>query len=171
MNGGPLPVEHGFPVRTIVPGLYGFVSATKWVVDMEVTRFDRIEAYWTGKGWAEQAPVRLGLADRRPALGRRTCRPGEVRVGGVAWAQHIGIERRRGRLDGGAWTAVELGRAADRRHLGAVGGTVDARARRPRAAGAGDRAQAARCRPASSATSCPTAPPAGTRSTFTAEEA
>ena len=56
MNGQPLPIDHGFPVRTLVPGLYGYVSACKWVVDIEVTRFDDISAYWIDRGWAEQAP-------------------------------------------------------------------------------------------------------------------
>ena len=107
MNGRPLPVEHGFPVRTIVPGLYGFVSATKWVVDMEVTRFDRFEAYWTGKGWAEQAPVRLASRIDVPRSGADVP-AGEVRVGGVAWAQHVGIEGVEVSVDGGAWTAVEI---------------------------------------------------------------
>ena len=59
MNGEPLPIDHGFPVRTIVPGLYGYVSACKWVVDMEVTRFADFEAYWTEQGWAEQGPVKI----------------------------------------------------------------------------------------------------------------
>ena len=59
MNGEPLPIEHGFPVRTLVPGLYGYVSACKWVVDMEVTRFDKISAYWTERGWGELGPVKM----------------------------------------------------------------------------------------------------------------
>jgi DMSO/TMAO reductase YedYZ molybdopterin-dependent catalytic subunit len=109
MNGEPLPIDHGFPVRTIVPGLYGFVSACKWVVDLEVTTFDRFEAYWTGKGWAEQAPVKLssridvpGAADDVPA--------GEVSVGGVAWAQHTGIAGVEISLDGGDWQPARLAR-------------------------------------------------------------
>jgi DMSO/TMAO reductase YedYZ molybdopterin-dependent catalytic subunit len=107
MNGRPLPVEHGFPVRTIVPGLYGFVSACKWVVDMEVTRFDRFQAYWTTKGWAEQAPVRLASRIDVPRSGDDV-RAGEVRVGGVAWQQHVGIDRVEVSVDGGSWTAVEI---------------------------------------------------------------
>jgi DMSO/TMAO reductase YedYZ molybdopterin-dependent catalytic subunit len=107
MNGRPLPVEHGFPVRTIVPGLYGFVSATKWVVDLEVTRFDRISAYWTGKGWAEQAPVRLASRIDVPRSGD-TVAPGAVRVGGVAWEQHVGIQGVEVAVDGGAWQPVEI---------------------------------------------------------------
>jgi DMSO/TMAO reductase YedYZ molybdopterin-dependent catalytic subunit len=107
MNGRPLPVEHGFPVRTIVPGLYGFVSATKWLVDLEVTRFDRFEAYWTGKGWAEQAPVRLASRIDVPRSGAGVP-AGEVQVGGVAWAQQVGIEGVEVSVDGGAWTGVEI---------------------------------------------------------------
>jgi DMSO/TMAO reductase YedYZ molybdopterin-dependent catalytic subunit len=107
MNGRPLPIEHGFPVRTIVPGLYGFVSATKWVVDLEVTRFDRIEAYWTGKGWAEQAPVRLASRIDVPRSGDDVP-AGPVPVGGVAWAQQVGISGVEVSVDGGAWLPVEI---------------------------------------------------------------
>jgi DMSO/TMAO reductase YedYZ molybdopterin-dependent catalytic subunit len=110
MNGRPLPVEHGFPVRTIVPGLYGFVSACKWVVDIEVTRFDRIEAYWTSKGWAEQAPVRLASRIDVPRSGADVD-AGEVRVGGVAWQQRVGVRGVEISLDGGAWEPVLLGKA------------------------------------------------------------
>ena len=77
MNGEPLPVEHGFPVRMVVPGLYGFVSATKWVVDVEVTRFDAFDAYWSTRGWSEQAPIKTVVADRgAPLQPVRRCRPG-----------------------------------------------------------------------------------------------
>ena len=107
MNGRPLSIEHGFPVRTLVPGLYGFVSATKWLVDIEVTRFDRFEAYWTGKGWAEQAPVRLGSRIDVPRSGQEVT-AGEVRVGGVAWQQHVGIEGVEVAVDGNAWQQVEI---------------------------------------------------------------
>jgi len=107
MNGRPLPVEHGFPVRTIVPGLYGFVSATKWVIDLDVTRFDRFEAYWTGKGWAEQGPVRLASRIDVPRGGDGVL-AGEVRMGGVAWAQHVGIRAVEVSADGGAWQQVEI---------------------------------------------------------------
>ena len=109
MNGRPLPVEHGFPVRTIVPGLYGFVSACKWVVDIEVTRFDRIEAYWTSKGWAEQAPVKLASRIDVPRDGS-TVAPGELRVGGVAWQQRVGVQQVEISLDGGDWQPTMLGK-------------------------------------------------------------
>ena len=110
MDGRPLPIEHGFPVRTLVPGLYGFVSATKWVVDIEVTRFGRFEAYWTGKGWAEQAPVRLASRIDVPRSGAEVA-AGDVRVGGVAWQQHVGIEAVEVAVDGGEWQAVDLAEA------------------------------------------------------------
>ena len=107
MNGRPLPVEHGFPVRTVVPGLYGYVSATKWVVDLEVTRFDRVEAYWTGKGWGEKGPVKISSRIDVPRAGERVT-AGEVSVGGVAWHQHTGISGVEVSLDGGPWTPAEL---------------------------------------------------------------
>jgi DMSO/TMAO reductase YedYZ molybdopterin-dependent catalytic subunit len=108
MNGEPLPVEHGFPVRMVVPGLYGFVSATKWLVDLEVTRFEKISAYWTRRGWAEQAPVKTESKIEVPFDGQ-VVKPGPVRVGGYAWAQHTGIRAVEVRLDGNAWTQAELG--------------------------------------------------------------
>src|SRR5206468_10269210 len=58
MNGEPLPLAHGFPVRMVIPGLYGYVSATKWVTDMELTTFDAFDAYWVRRGWAQQGPIK-----------------------------------------------------------------------------------------------------------------
>ena len=108
MDGQPLPVEHGFPVRMIVPGLYGFVSATKWVVDLEVTRFADISAYWTSRGWSAQAPVKTASRIDVPRDGSRLA-PGRVAVAGVAWAQHRGIRTVQVRVDGGPWRAARLG--------------------------------------------------------------
>ncbi|MEZ7239910.1 molybdopterin-dependent oxidoreductase [Rhodococcus sp. GXMU-t2271] len=107
MNGEPLPFEHGYPARQVVPGLYGYVSATKWVVDWELTRFDRAEAYWTQRGWAEQAPVRTASRIDVPAAFGRL-EPGPVIVAGTAWAQHRGIDRVEVRVDGGPWNDAEL---------------------------------------------------------------
>ncbi len=109
MNGEPLPVEHGFPVRMVVPGLYGFVSATKWIVDLNVTRFDDFTAYWTSRGWSAKAPVKTQSRIDVPRGGAEL-KAGTVRVGGSAWAQHTGIARVEYRLDGGAWTEAQLGR-------------------------------------------------------------
>ena len=108
MNGKPLPLEHGFPVRTIVPGLYGYVSACKWVVDMEVTRFEDISAYWTQRGWGEMGPVKIASRIDVPGSGDEVP-AGAVNVGGVAWRQHTGIEAVEVSLDGGAWQPAELG--------------------------------------------------------------
>ena len=125
MNGAPLPIEHGFPVRMIVPGLYGFVSATKWVVDLEVTRFADFTAYWTERGWSAQAPVKTESRVEAPRDGGHTG-TGSVRVGGHAWAQHTGIEQVEYRLDGDAWRVAELGRVPGNDTWVQWAGTVDA---------------------------------------------
>ncbi|MBD0292913.1 MAG: molybdopterin-dependent oxidoreductase [Jiangellaceae bacterium] len=108
MNGEPLPVEHGFPVRMVVPGLYGYVSATKWVVDVELSRFDAFDAYWTTRGWSEQAPVKVSSRIEVPARGARV-NAGRVPVAGTAWAQHRGIQAVEVRVDGGSWQRAQLG--------------------------------------------------------------
>jgi DMSO/TMAO reductase YedYZ molybdopterin-dependent catalytic subunit len=111
MNGDPLPIDHGFPVRMVVPGLYGYVSATKWLVDLEVTRFDQVDAYWTQRGWAEKGPVKTQSRIDVPRGG--PVPTGSLRVGGSAWAQHTGIERVEYQLDGGPWQRAELGVVTD----------------------------------------------------------
>ncbi len=108
MNGTPLPIEHGFPVRMVVPGLYGYVSATKWVTDLEVTRFADFTAYWTDRGWSAKGPVKTQSRIDVPRSGD-SVPAGALRVGGSAWAQHTGIERVEYRLDGGPWRDAELG--------------------------------------------------------------
>jgi sulfite oxidase len=112
MNGEPLPHEHGFPVRMVVPGLYGYVSATKWLVDLEVTRFDRAQAYWTRRGWAPQAPIRTFSRIDVPRPFARVA-AGKVAVAGVAWAQRRGVGRVEVRVDGGAWSPARLAAAAN----------------------------------------------------------
>jgi DMSO/TMAO reductase YedYZ molybdopterin-dependent catalytic subunit len=109
MNGRPLPVEHGFPVRMVVPGLYGYVSATKWVVDLEVTRFDKFSAYWTDRGWSPRGPVKTQSRIDVPRGGARVP-AGPVAIGGSAWAQHTGIAGVDVQVDGGPWQPAELGR-------------------------------------------------------------
>ena len=106
MNGQPLPVEHGFPVRIVVPGLYGYVSATKWLVDIEVTRFDRFEAYWTPRGWSELGPIKLSSRIDTP-VGKKVS-AGPVTVAGVAWDQHVGVSKVEVRVDGGPWQQATL---------------------------------------------------------------
>jgi DMSO/TMAO reductase YedYZ molybdopterin-dependent catalytic subunit len=107
MNGEPLPLEHGFPARLVVPGLYGFVSATKWVVDLELTRFVDREAYWVSRGWGRRAPIKTQSRIDSPR-GFATMPAGRVTVAGVAWAQHVGIQRVEVRVDGGPWREAEL---------------------------------------------------------------
>jgi DMSO/TMAO reductase YedYZ molybdopterin-dependent catalytic subunit len=107
MNGEPLPLAHGFPVRMVVPGLYGYVSATKWVTDMELTTFRAFDPYWIARGWAEQAPIKTMSRIDTPRSGTHVA-PGEVAVAGVAWAQHVGIAAVEVQVDGGPWTKAEL---------------------------------------------------------------
>ena len=96
MNGEPLPVEHGFPVRMVVPGLYGYVSATKWVVDLNVTTFAEQTAYWTDRGWSAAGSDQDLLPDRRARRASSRSRKGTVAIAGMAWAQHRGITGRAG---------------------------------------------------------------------------
>lgn len=107
MNGEPLPLDHGYPVRQIVPGLYGYVSATKWVVDWEVTRFDRASAYWTDRGWGERGPIRTASRIDRPAPLAELA-PGPVVVAGTAWAQRRGIDRVEVKVDDDDWQDAKL---------------------------------------------------------------
>jgi DMSO/TMAO reductase YedYZ molybdopterin-dependent catalytic subunit len=112
MNGEPLPVPHGFPVRQVVPGLYGYVSATKWVTDWEVTRFADFQAYWTQRGWGERGPIKTQSRIDVPRDGS-SVETGRVAVAGVAWAQHVGVEGVEFRVDGGPWQRATLGVAAN----------------------------------------------------------
>ncbi len=107
MNGEPLPLEHGFPVRMVVPGLYGYVSATKWLVDIEVTRFADFKAYWTTRGYAAEAPIKFSSRIDVPQSFQALPRD-KVRVGGVAWAQNTGVQGVEVKVDDGPWQDVEL---------------------------------------------------------------
>jgi hypothetical protein len=106
MNGSALPVEHGFPARLVVPGLYGYVSACKWVVDIEVTTF-QAAAYWVQRGWSQLGPIKTESRIDVPAAGS-SVRAGQVAVAGVAWAQHKGIEAVEVRVDRGPWHQATL---------------------------------------------------------------
>jgi DMSO/TMAO reductase YedYZ molybdopterin-dependent catalytic subunit len=102
LNGQPLPIEHGYPARLVVPGLYGYVSATKWVVELELTRFDRAKAYWTRQGWAPRAPIKTESRIDVPKDGQQV--PfGPVVFGGVAWAQNRGVRAVEVLIDDGPW--------------------------------------------------------------------
>jgi len=110
MNDEPLPVEHGFPVRMVVPGLYGYVSATKWITELEVTRFDRATAYWTDRGWAPRGPVKLQSRIDLPRRGQGLS-AGETTIAGVAWQQHVGISKVEVQIDDGPWQEAALATA------------------------------------------------------------
>jgi DMSO/TMAO reductase YedYZ molybdopterin-dependent catalytic subunit len=107
MNGETLPPEHGFPARLIVPGLYGYVSATKWITNIELTRFEDFDGYWVPLGWAKEAPIltqsRIDVPKRSQGLD-----PGTVPVAGVAWAPDRGIDRVEVQVDDGGWNEAEL---------------------------------------------------------------
>lgn len=109
MNGKPLPRDHGFPARLVVPGLYGFVSATKWVTSLEVTRFADKQAYWTTRGWSTHGPVLVASRVDVPRSGVRVrADGGKVVAAGMAWAQHTGIGQVQVRLDEGDWQTAQL---------------------------------------------------------------
>jgi DMSO/TMAO reductase YedYZ molybdopterin-dependent catalytic subunit len=112
MNGQPLPVAHGFPARMVVPGLYGYVSATKWVTDINVTTFAGNFAYWAQRGWTQQAPIKTESRIDVPN-GESQIRPGRTAVAGVAWAQHKGIEAVEVRVDQGPWNQARLAAVPD----------------------------------------------------------
>ncbi|MFN7151122.1 MAG: molybdopterin-dependent oxidoreductase [Microthrixaceae bacterium] len=108
MNGEPLPLRHGFPARLIVPGLYGYVSATKWLRQIELTRFDRFDHYWVPRGYAVEAPIKTASRIDTPR-GLARIPVGPTPIAGVAWAQTRGITKVEVRIDDGDWQAAELG--------------------------------------------------------------
>ncbi|WP_250027482.1 molybdopterin-dependent oxidoreductase [Paractinoplanes maris] len=107
MNGEPLPLEHGFPVRMLTPGVYGYAGSCKWLDSLELTTFDRFDPYWVERGWAAEAPVKTGSRVDRPKPFTRL-EAGVVTVAGVAWAQRRGIKTVEVRIDDGPWAPAEL---------------------------------------------------------------
>lgn len=110
MNDEPLPYEHGFPVRIVVPGLYGYVSATKWVTELKLSRFEDELAYWTVRGWTERGPIKTSARIDRPRPSS-VVPAGTVLMAGYAWAQNLGIEAVQVQVDGGQWQPAVLGAA------------------------------------------------------------
>jgi DMSO/TMAO reductase YedYZ molybdopterin-dependent catalytic subunit len=108
MNGAALPSVHGFPARLLVPGLYGFVGATKWLTRLTLTTYAAEQAYWTKRQWATDAPVKTGSRIDTP-VPLATIPPGRTPIGGVAWAQHRGVSRVEVRIDDGPWQPARLG--------------------------------------------------------------
>ncbi len=107
MNGEPLPFEHGFPARLVVSGLYGYVSATKWLSEIELTGWDDFDAYWIPRGWSKEAPIKTHSRIDTPRNGSREG-VGPTTVAGVAWAQNRGIERVEVRVNEGPWIQAQL---------------------------------------------------------------
>jgi DMSO/TMAO reductase YedYZ molybdopterin-dependent catalytic subunit len=112
MNGEPLPLEHGYPARLIVAGLYGYVSATKWLEQIELTRFDNFDQYWVERGWVDDAPIELASRIDTPR-GLSTVEAGTVPIAGVAWAQTRGIDAVEVQIDDGDWVEADLAEELD----------------------------------------------------------
>jgi DMSO/TMAO reductase YedYZ molybdopterin-dependent catalytic subunit len=108
MDGQPLPIEHGFPVRMVVPGLYGYVSACKWIVDIEATTFDDFSAYWVQEGWVAQAPIITSSRIDTPKSSTQLTLGQAVAVAGVAWDQHVGIAQVEVQVDSDPWQPARL---------------------------------------------------------------
>ncbi len=107
MNGEPLPLEHGFPARLVTAGLYGYVSATKWLTEIELTTFDEFESYWVPRGYADRAPIRTQCRIDLPRTGEQVA-AGPQFIAGVAWAQTKGIAKVEVKVDDGPWQEAEL---------------------------------------------------------------
>ena len=112
MNGEPLPIEHGFPARLVVPGLYGYVSATKWLSAIELRGWNEVEGYWISRGWPKESPIKTQSRIDVPAPSS-TIRAARRPIAGVAWAPTRGIERVEVRVDDGPWRPAKLAAALD----------------------------------------------------------
>lgn len=108
MNGQPLPAEHGYPARIIVPGLYGYVSAVKWLSRIELTRFEEQVGYWVPRGWASRAPMKVASRIDSPKAGASTP-AGTKQISGVAWSSNVGIAKVEVQVDAGPWLPASLG--------------------------------------------------------------
>jgi DMSO/TMAO reductase YedYZ molybdopterin-dependent catalytic subunit len=109
MNGGPLPRAHGFPARMVVPGLYGFISACKWITRMTLTTYADDTAYWTDRDWATDAPIKIASRIDTPGV---HVKAGRTFIGGIAWAQPVGVAKVEVQIDGGPWQPARLGPSA-----------------------------------------------------------
>ena len=107
MNGTPLPLEHGYPARVIIPGLYGYVSATKWLTNLDLTTWSQEQGYWVPLGWSRDAPIKTQSRIDVPRRGENVT-AGRIAIAGVAWAQQLGIEKVEVRIDSGDWQNATL---------------------------------------------------------------
>ena len=108
MNGEPLPVEHGYPARLIVAGLYGYVSATKWLERIELTTWEDFDGYWVPRGWSKEGPIKTASRIDVPRSSTVLAAGPQV-IAGVAWAPTRGIELVEVQVDDGPWQPAELG--------------------------------------------------------------
>ena len=147
MNGEPLPLEHGFPARTVVPGLYGYVSACKWIVDIEATTFDRTRPTGSQGGWSPEPPIQLESRIDRPRGGQVVSVGETVAIAGVAWDQHVGVSKVEVQVDDGPWQPARLAAvpSTDTWRQWVFPWTPD-EVRRSPAAGARNRRVTGRCR-------------------------
>ena len=131
MNGEPLPARHGFPARLIIPGLYGYVSATKWITEIELTTLEAFDAYWINLGWAKEGPILTQSRIDTPRSGEGVGN-GPVQIAGVAWAPTRGISKVEINLDDGdSWHACELCVATVRLRVGPVADNIGCEHRSP----------------------------------------
>ena len=107
MNGEPLPPDHGYPARLVVPGLYGYVSATKWLKEIRLTTWEDFDGYWVPRGWSKEGPIKTQSRIDVPRRGAKLV-AGRNAVAGVAWAQHRGVTKVEVRVDDGAWQQTTL---------------------------------------------------------------
>jgi DMSO/TMAO reductase YedYZ molybdopterin-dependent catalytic subunit len=108
MNGQPLPVRHGYPARLIIPGLYGYVSATKWLSEIELTGWDEFDGYWIPRNWAKEAPILTQSRIDTPRSGKSVPAGSTVPIGGVAWAPDRGVQKVEVSIDEGEWQEAQL---------------------------------------------------------------
>ncbi len=109
MNGEPLPISHGFPARLVVAGLYGYVSATKWLSDIELTTWEAFNGYWIPRGWSKEGPIKTQSRIDVPRVGS-VIDPGPTAIAGVAWAPSRAIEKVEVQVDEEPWVEAELSR-------------------------------------------------------------
>jgi hypothetical protein len=107
MNREVLPANHGFPARLVVPGLYGYVSATKWITEIELTTWDAFDGYWIPRGWSKEGPIKTQSRIDRPRE-RSKVEAGPFTLAGVAWAPTVGVDLVEVQIDGGEWQFAEL---------------------------------------------------------------
>lgn len=108
MNGQPLPRDHGYPARLIIPGLYGYVSATKWLSEIQLTGWEEFDGYWIPRNWAKEAPILTQSRIDTPKAGASVAGGTTVPIGGVAWAPDRGVQKVEVAIDGGEWQECRI---------------------------------------------------------------